>query len=143
MRAAELQAGVLLEFMINNHQLLQRTPDLLEALKRNEMLSATQKRRLEEYTDFGLLDGEQPGAFRDAIPETEDLDDPDAMSQALVLASEFMKDEDPDVLNAPSLIEMEDDMDLNTYQKLLKMKVSEKIQRALKGDKEGACNPDS
>lgn len=143
-RAASLPVAILTEFMINNHQLLQKHHELLDELKANETLSAAQKRRLEEYSDYGLLEDRKltVGAWAEeglASEEADEAEVPPADAVDTVVdpaVAELLASEDPTVLNQTSGIEMEADMDLNTYQKLLKLKVAEKIQCALKGDKE-------
>jgi len=134
---------VLLDWLLNNQRLLQQHPDLVEALEQNEALSAAQRRKLEEYFKFGIL-GDRKGieetisaGVGGAEPEAEaEPEEPEEPGEALVLLSEFQKMESEEVLSATSAIEVDEDMDLNTYQKLLKMTVSDKIQRALKGNKE-------
>lgn len=144
-RAARLPVAILIEFMINNHQLLQKHHDLLDELNANPSLSAAQKRRLEEYSDYGLLEDRKltVGAWAEeglvAEAEADEAEGSPEDAVALVddpAIAELLASEDPAILNQTSGIEMEEDMDLNTYQKLLKLKVAEKIQCALKGDKE-------
>ncbi len=142
-KMAKLSSNLVVDYLLNNHAILQSYPNVFETLKGNEALSQAQSRRLQEYLKYGLLD-EKPDRTADeqfrGEPGDESVSDESATEETsddvLAAYSELVSEESPDILSAPSEIEIEDDMDLNTYQKLLKMNVSEKIQRALKGNKE-------
>lgn len=143
--AAGLPFALLIDFLINNHQLLQRYPELLDDLSENPRLSPAQQRRLQEYREFGMLETEKKAVFQstEAVSEeevdktVETMEAPDQPVEADTdLPEGFEVTDDPGTLAGTSEIEMEDDMDLNTYQELLRLTVSEKIQKALKGNKE-------
>lgn len=143
-QGAGLPFALLIDFLINNHSLLQQNPGLLDELEANPRLSAAQKRRLQEYRDFGMLEAgkqERPAAPSmepevKSSPEEEMKAEGEQEEDAAELSPELVGEEDPEVLSGTSDIEMEDDMDLNTYQQMLRLTVSEKIQKALKGNKE-------
>ncbi len=143
-KMATLSSAGVVNYLLNNHAILNSYPEVFDILMENEALSPAQTRRLQEYIKYGLV-GEQA----DSVPGTQALIEPGQpieegavaeeegiSGESLEAYSELTAEESEDVLAAPSAIEIEDDMDLNTYQKLLKMTVSEKIGRALKGNKE-------
>lgn len=144
-QAAGLPFAILIDFLMNNHQLLQRVPELLDDLGENPRLSPAQQRRLQEYRDFGMLDTKKKPspAGSETVSEEADADIQETQETTEQIddfegemPEGFEVEEDPDTLSGTSEIEMEEDMDLNTYQQLLRMTVSDKIQKALKGNKE-------
>jgi hypothetical protein len=144
-KMATLSSSAVLNYLLNNHSLLQSHPRVFDNLRENEALSPAQSRRLEEYLRFGLV-GEKADegttkvpaieATKQAVEEDVRGFEEEVSDEDLAVYSGLAAEENEEDLNAPSHIEIEEDMDLNTYQKLLKMNVSEKIQRALKGNKE-------
>ncbi len=144
-KMATLSSSIIVNYLLNNHAILKSYPKVFENLVENESLSPAQSRRLQEYLKYGLV-GEKAAAAAEmqALKEsggTVAAEDPGVVEsgipgEVLEAYPELTVEESEEVLDAPSAIEIEDDMDLNTYQKLLKMTVSQKIKRALKGNKE-------
>jgi len=144
-KMATLSSSAVLNYLLNNHSLLQSHPRVFDNLRENEALSPAQSRRLEEYLRFGLVgekadEGTTKESAIEAIEQAVEEDvtglEEGVSKEALAAYSELATEESEEVLEATSHIEIEEDMDLNTYQKLLKMNVSQKIQCALKGNKE-------
>ena len=144
-KMATLSMDAILNYLLNNHSLLQVNPTVFNILKENDALSPAQSRRLQEYIKYGLVgkktdkateNGVLPGTQEQVVDEDTTGLEEEISGEALAAYSELVAEESEDVLEATSNIEIEEDMDLNTYQKLLKMNVSQKIQCALKGNKE-------
>ncbi|NOZ12642.1 MAG: hypothetical protein GXO69_03225 [Acidobacteria bacterium] len=144
-KMAALSSSVVLNYLLNNHAVLQAYPSVFDALVQNKALSPAQSKRLQEYLKFGLVgkQGAAPAERKSPVSEKEfpgedelPAVEEEISGEVLEVYSELTAEESEDVLHSPSAIEIEDDMDLNTFQKLLKMSVSQKIQRALKGNKE-------
>ncbi len=144
---AALSSDTVINYLLNNHALLQSNPMVFQALSQNAALSPAQSRRLSEYLKFGLVGDKSTAPAAEVSEESsgtasgtevvEGVEAEELSSVPLTPAVlDLVSEEAPDVLNAPSEIEIEDDMDLNTYQRLLKMNVSQKIKRALMGNKE-------
>ncbi len=144
-KMAGLSSSTVLNYLINNHAVLQDHPSVFDALRENKTLSPAQSKRLQEYLKFGLVGKKEespaeevPVSEEDRFRESGELTEveEEISGEVLEVYSELTAEESEDVLHSPSTIEIEDDMDLNTFQKLLRMSVSQKIQRALKGNKE-------
>lgn len=138
-KMAALSSVAAANYLLNNHEILKSYPKVFDTLVKNTALSPAQSRRLQEYLKYGLV-GEKAdsdsGTKISVEQEQPVAEEKEISGEALEAYSELVAEESEDVLDAPSTIEIEDDMDLNTYQKVLKMTVSQKIGLALKGNKE-------
>ncbi|PJB77003.1 MAG: hypothetical protein CO090_09595, partial [Acidobacteria bacterium CG_4_9_14_3_um_filter_49_7] len=117
-KMATLSSSAVLNYLLNNHSLLQSHSTVFDNLKENDALSPAQSRRLQEYLRFGLVGekADEGTAKESALESTEQAVEEDVAElkeglsgEDLAIYSELVAEENEENLNAPSLIEIEDD----------------------------------
>jgi hypothetical protein len=149
---AEKVEPSLIEVILINLMRLLRSPFVLEALERNANQTPDIKRRLKEIREEffekrnNFIPIHRTKAEERALREMQESAEPElAESTALVVFSEEIKEgEDVTRLTLDSLADdgfgsfedMGEDEKLSTIQKIARMTVSERVQTALKGNRE-------
>src|SRR5215471_6089506 len=149
--AANVEPSLMEVILINLMRLL-RSPFVLEALERNPNQTPDIKRRLREIREeffekrYNFIPVHRSKAEEKALGENERVDEPEpAESTALVVFSEEIKEgDDVTRLTLDSLADdgygsfeqMDDQQRLSTIQKIARMTVAERVQTALKGNRE-------
>lgn len=156
-RMAGSETGPMLDLILINHVRLLRDPQILTALESNYTLTGDQRRRLEEFkTEFIHKPQKEKEAQPPAIEYDQDIlattvDDllaqiPDLDAEAEKMLREADQSQEP----APSEEEVQQVLAgilgeelqqvpkelLSTYQRVLRMKMGEKMRVALLGNKE-------
>jgi len=148
-RAASSSSKIVHDFLVNNQILLQNHPIILDLLIDNEEVFASSKEKLKEYVKFGIVKGTsidslyaqkeiKPKYDKDNInleQTTQVVDDEESVKKIIEDAEEQKKIEIDKKHNEEIIKELDND-ELSIYQQLLKLTVSQKIDRALKGNKE-------
>jgi len=130
----------ILTFLVNNVALLQKNPALVDILLKNRKLDAYLKEKLKEYKEFGILGEkkkpkkESPSEVKEKTEEKEKEEKEEKVEEETEEGEQVEEGEQSDTLKIPEE-ELEEE-ELTLYQKLLKMTVAQKIERALKGSKE-------
>lgn len=149
--AKKVEPGLIEVILINLMRLL-RSPFVLEALERNANQTPDIKRRLKEIREEffekrnNFIPIHRTKAEERALSEMQESAEPElAESTALVVFSEEIKEgEDVTRLTLDSLADdgfgsfegMGEDEKLSTIQKIARMTVAERVQTALKGNRE-------
>jgi hypothetical protein len=149
--AAQVEPDLIEIILINLMRLL-RSPFVLEALERNPNQTPDIKRRLREIREeffekrYNFIPVHRSKAEEKALGEKQRADEPEsAESTALVVFSEEIKEgDDVTCLTLDSLADdgygsfeqMDDQQRLSTIQKIARMTVAERVQTALKGNRE-------
>ncbi len=148
--AADCNYSEVLNFLVNNVSLLKKNKNVIPILQRNKFLDGFLKEKLKEYQEFGILGEKRADTVVETVKKDEEVrkeqiedeekveEDEDDETRALreKLIEEAGK-EGKDIESDISVKEEElEEEELTLYQKLLKMTVAQKIDRALKGSKE-------
>ncbi len=128
----------ILSFLVNNVALLQKHPSLVEILLKNPKLDAYLKEKLKEYEEFGILGGKKREREvvkpKDEKKQEVQVEQADVSEETIEEKADVEPEVGADTLKIPEE-ELEEE-ELTLYQKLLRMTVAQKIERALKGSKE-------
>ena len=141
--AAKSSYSEVLTYLVNNVSILKKHKNLLSLLKQNKYLNGFLKEKLNEYEEFGILGEkkhkieteEKADISEKEVVEEEDKETAEIKEKLLEQAEkEGIKVEEKSELEVEEK-ELEEE-NLTLYQKLLRMTVAQKIDRALKGTKE-------
>jgi hypothetical protein len=152
-RAASSPYQKVHEYLVNNQMLLQKNSVILDLLIDNSDVIVSYKEKLKEYVRFGIVKGStqytqevvtdtDEEAEEQATDLTEqpldeavsygDNETAVAMETDSGTVSDYVIDEKRETFEGQD----EEEDELSLYQKILKLSVSQKIDRALKGTKE-------
>ncbi len=136
--AAKCSFPEVLTYLVNNVRLLQKHKSILQILKENKYLDGFLKEKLKEYEEFGMLGEKKPVEVKKEEEEVVEEEDKETAAIKEKLLEEAEK-EGIEVSEQSKLEVSETELEeeeLTLYQKLLRMTVAQKIDRALKGTKE-------
>ncbi len=141
--AARCNFSEVLTFLVNNVQILKKHKDIFNALLENKFLDGFLKQKLEEYRQFGMLEDKKTVRIEEKDGEAELIGEETVEDEETARLKEQLieeaKKEGVELTEKSDLKVSEKDLgekELTLYQKLLRMTVSQKIDRALKGTKE-------
>ncbi len=137
--AAKSSYSEILTYLVNNVSVLQKHKNLLAILKENKHLDGFLKEKLNEYEEFGMLAEKKPEVkVEEKAAEEVEVEDKETVEIKEKLIEQAQK-EGIKVEEQSQLDVKEEELEeekLTLYQKLLRMTVAQKIDRALKGTKE-------
>ena len=144
--AANSNFSEVLIYLVNNVPLLQKHNKIVHVLLGNKYLAGFLKEKIKEYEEFGIIgdkkvQDKQKGKeqiekiHEEEQEETVEDKESDALKEKLI---EEAEEEEKKALGSNIDVSEEelDEEHLTLYQKLLRMTVAQKIDRALKGTKE-------
>ena len=139
--AAKSSYSEVLTYLVNNVSLLQKHKNILPLLRHNKYLDGFLKEKLKEYEEFGML-GEKKAKVEekeDAKVSEEYIEEDEKTAEIKEKLLEQAEKEGIEIEEQSQLEVDEEELEeekLTLYQKLLRMTVAQKIDRALKGTKE-------
>ncbi len=141
--AAQSSMPEVLTFLVNNVSILQKFKEIVPLLRSNKHLDGFLKEKLKEYEEFGIL-GEERKEPEEKVKEKAKEKEQEVVSEEVEsLKNELLEKAEKEGIDVDktselqvSEEELEEEEDLTLYQKILRMTVAQKIDRALKGTKE-------
>ncbi len=142
--AANSNYSEVLTYLVNNVPLLQRHKNILPVLKENKFLDGFLKEKLNEYEEFGILGDKKHEITVEEKTEkqVEGAEEEKEDKETAIIKEKLLEQAEKEGVEVekPSKLEVEgeelEEEKLTLYQKLLRMTVAQKIDRALKGSKE-------
>ncbi len=142
--AAQSSMPEVLTFLVNNVSILRKFKEIVPLLKSNKYLDGFLKEKLNEYEEFGILgEGKTPQKEKAKEKAEEKEEEEIAGEEVESLKSELLQKAEKEGIDVDktselqvSEEELEEEEELTLYQKILRMTVAQKIDRALKGTKE-------
>ncbi len=140
--AAGCNYSEVLTFLVNNVSVLKKHKEIVPVLLDNKYLDGFLKEKLREYEEFGILGEKKPQKIEEEAEQKDELEEEEEDAETKELKKQLLEQAEKEEAEAgkKSVIEVNeedlDEEDLTLYQKLLRMSVAQKIDRALKGTKE-------
>ncbi len=128
--AAPYLEAELLDQVVNNQMKIQEEPGIIDALRENEGISITQRQKLSEYERLLVKDLISPAE------ELEELTEEEVEEAAILEAREFVSVFGKEKDSTPRMATQGREGGQSLLMKIAQMTVPQKIQAAIKGDRE-------